>query len=102
MCEIMGSEPLDSEMPCEREDLADETQFIFALYDKLPARWEGFSGQYLGKELGLLKDLFEVYNLQEYQKLYAWEIIPIIDSIIASDIAQKIKSKSKSKGSGDS
>jgi hypothetical protein len=54
MCEMMNSEPLESEIPVSREDLTLETQEVFSIYDKLPARWEGMSGTYLGKDLSLL------------------------------------------------
>ena len=98
MCEMMGSEPLEEEIPCSREDLTLDTQLIFNIYDKLPAKWEGFSGQYLGKDLLLLDTLFKHYKLEEYEESYAWDIIPIIDSFVAEDIARKIKSKTKVAG----
>jgi hypothetical protein len=95
MCEMLGNEPLEEEIPYSREDLTLETQTIFEIYDLLPAKWEGFSGQYLGKELILLDKLFEVFDLENYEQKYAWKIIPIIDSIIAEDISKKIKAKTK-------
>lgn len=98
MCEMMGSEPVEEEMPYDREDLTLDTQLIFTIYDKLPAKWEGFSGQYLGKDLLLLDTLFKHYKLEKYEKNYAWDVIPIIDSFVAEDIAKKIKSKTKVSG----
>jgi len=98
MCEMLNSEPLEEEIPYERGDLTYDTQLIFNLYDKLPAKWEGFSGQYLGKDLTLLDSLFKIYKLEKYEIYYAWDIIPIIDSIVAEDIAKKIKSKTKNSG----
>ena len=97
MCEMMGSEPIEEEIPWEREDLTLETQIIFSIYDKLPARWEGFSGQYLGKDLALLVTLFEHYGLEKHERGYAWDIIPVIDNFVAQDVARKVKSKSKVK-----
>ena len=95
MCELLGSQPIDSEMPTQRNDLTEETQMVFYLYDKLPAKWEGFSGQYLGKDLILLPILFKEFKTQKYIRRYAWEIIPIIDAYVSEDIAKKIKSKTK-------
>lgn len=91
----MGSEPVEEEMPVGREDLTLDSQMVFSIYDKLPARWEGFSGQYLGKELSLLDSLFDHYKLDKYERNYAWDIIPIIDSFVAEDIAKKMKAKTK-------
>jgi hypothetical protein len=90
---MLGSEPVDSEIPLEREDLTEETQLVFYLYDKLPAKWEGFSGQYMGKDLTLLPILCEEFNIDKSTRKYAWDMIPIIDSFVAEDVARKIKSK---------
>lgn len=95
MCEMLGSEPIDEEIPIQRYDLTEETQAVFNLYDKLPSNWEGFSGNYMGKDLVLLPVLFKEYEVEKYLRRYAWDIIPIIDNYVAEDVAKKIKSKSK-------
>lgn len=92
---MLGTEPVEEEVPITREDLGWETQFVFYIYDKLPAKWEGFSGQYMGKELLLLPVLFDQYEVEDYIRKYAWDIIPVIDSFVAEDVAKKIKSKTK-------
>lgn len=91
----MGSEPVEEEIPYERDDLTLDTQLILSIYDKLPSKWEGFSGTYMGKDLTLLEILANHYELEKYELNYAWDIIPIIDSFVAEDIAKKIKAKSK-------
>lgn len=95
MCEMLGSEPVEEEIPCTREDLAVETQMVLNLYDKLQANWEGMSGQYLGKNLMLLPTLFDEFEFDVSMRKYAWFIIPIMDAYVAEDIAKKIKAKSK-------
>ena len=94
---MMGTAPQEEEIPYEREDLTLETQIIFSIYDKLPAKWEGFSGQYLGKELNLLPILAEQYKLSKNELAFAWEIIPVIDSFVAEDISKKMKAKTNIK-----
>jgi hypothetical protein len=96
MCELLGSEPVESEIPIDREDLNIDTQLALHVYDKLPANWEGFSGQYMGKDLSLIPILVKQYKYDETLINYVWEIIPIIDNIVSKDIAQKQKSRSKS------
>ena len=96
MCEILGSDPVPSEIPYTREDLSLDTQIVFNIYDKLPAKWDGFSGQYMGKDLSLLPILTKKLEVDIVN--YVWDIIPIIDSFVAEDIAKKIKSKTKLKG----
>ena len=95
MCQMLGSEPDPDEVPYSREDLTFDTQQVFELYDLLPAKWEGFSGHYMGKELMLLPTLFESFNIDKSVQLYSWKIIPIIDNFVAEDIAKKIKAKTK-------
>jgi len=95
MCEMLNSEPDENEIPIGREDLFEETQIVFNLYDILPAKWDGFSGQYMGKDLILLPKLFKEFKIPKYIRKYAWMIITVIDSIVAEDISNKIKSKPK-------
>jgi len=95
---MLNSEPVEEEIPIDRDDLALETQMVFDLYDKLPDKWEGFSGQYLGKDLMLLPTLFSEYGIDNSIKKYAWSIIPLIDSFVAQDVAEKIKRKTKTAG----
>lgn len=100
MCRMLKTEPKEEEIPVDRSDLFEDTQLIFSLYDKLPMKWDGFSGQYLGKDVGLLPVLFKEFNIPKCIRLYCWDIIPIIDNFVAEDIAKKIKAKSKEKLSG--
>jgi hypothetical protein len=97
MCELLGSEPVEEEIPITREDLNIDTQLVLSIYDKLQANWEGMSGQYLGKDLSLIPTLIKHYKFNKSLEYYTWEIIPIIDNFVAQDIAQKIKSRQKSK-----
>lgn len=92
---MLNSTPKEEEIPVGREDLSYETQMVFFLYDKLPSKWEGFSGTYLGKELTILPLLLEEYKYEASLRRYCWDIIPIIDNFVAEDIAKKLKVKTK-------
>ena len=98
MCKMLGSEPNEEEMPIEREDLTLETQEVFNIFDYLPARWDSFSGMYLGKDLSILPIICEQFEVPKYIQKYCWLVIPIIDNVIAEDIAQKIKRKTQKHG----
>lgn len=97
MCELLGTQPVESEIPISREDLNIDTQLVFSLYDKLQSNWEGMSGHYLGKDLSLLPVLLDHYKFDKTLINYVWDIIPIIDNIVANDIANKIKQRSKTR-----
>lgn len=92
---MLGSTPNEEEIPVSREDLSWETQMIFFLYDKLPNKWEGFSGSYLGKDLSILPILYKEFEYDSNLRRYGWEIIPIIDRFVSEDVSRKLKSKSK-------
>jgi len=94
----MGNPILEEDMPIERQDLSEETQIVFGIYDFLPSRWEGMSGTYMGKDLTLLPTLLEGWDSSIQQ--YAWSIIQVIDYYVAEDISRKQKAASKSKKSG--
>lgn len=96
---MMGSEPLEEEIPLERTDLLMDTQLAFSVYDKLQSNWEGFSGSYLGKDLSILPSLMEDYQIPLESRKYIWEVIPVIDHYVGKDIARKIK---QGKNSGNS
>ena len=90
---MMGRETLEEEIPVSREDLFEETQMVFNIYDILSSKWEGMSGHYMGKDLVLLPILFKEYKTPKFIRKYAWHIIPIIDSFVADDIARQIKNR---------
>ena len=95
MCRLLNTEPDPEQLPVEREDLSLETQEVFHLYDKLQAKWEGYTGQYLGKDMTLLPVLFDEFEVDKATRLYCWEVIPVIDMYIAEDVADKIKAQAK-------
>jgi hypothetical protein len=95
MCELLNTTPKEEEIPIDRGDLNVDTQLVFLIYDKLQANWEGMSGHYLGKDLSLIPVLLEHYNFDKTLSNYTWEIIPIIDNIVAKDISEQIKRRSK-------
>lgn len=101
MCELLGTKPEEDQIPVGREDLNPDTQSALFIYDKLQANWEGFSGQYLGKDLSLIPYLVKFYKIDRSLEGYIWEIIPIIDNIVAKDISEQVKRKSKSKHSNE-
>ena len=51
MCEMMGSEPVESEIPVEFDDFPLEVQQAFNAYRMLRDEWDTMNGNYLGKSL---------------------------------------------------
>jgi len=93
MCEAMGSEPIDSEIPVSIASLPEDLQLAFVLYYKIPDRWDGMSGTYLGKDLGCFKaiaDIMEIDNIK-----VSLDLILLIDSVRSEILAEKQKNKTK-------
>lgn len=49
MCEMLGTEPVEEEIPLEPMDFPLIVQAAFSVYTQLQDEWEPMSGQYLGK-----------------------------------------------------
>lgn len=79
MCEMMGTEPVDSEIPVELDDFPDEVQTAFQIYQVLQDHWEGMSGTYMGKNLTGLGDIFDVYEVEKCDRKLVLELINLID-----------------------
>ena len=86
MCEMLGSEPLDFEIPVEYEDFPLEVQEALHIYNNLQDSWDYMGGNYIGKNLSNFKDILEIYNVEkvDYQSIY--ELILNIDNIRAKQI----------------
>jgi hypothetical protein len=93
MCEMMGSEPVDSEIPIEIEDFPELVIQCFLIYRMLPDIWDTMNGNYLGKDYNLIFNLFKLYGLDESEHLPAINFLQEMDTCRSKVIAEKIKVK---------
>jgi hypothetical protein len=77
MCEALGSEPLESEVPVEYDDLAIEVQEALLIYSKLRDEWDGMNGVYLGKSHNGLMDILDIHGIEDKKTVF--ELILVID-----------------------
>ena len=92
MCETLGSSPVESEIPVEFSDFPDEVQLALSIYRVLRDEWEYMNGNYLGKNLNGIFELFTVYEIEQKDKRYYLELIHIIDSVRIDEIRKTNKS----------
>ena len=80
MCEALGSEPIEEETPVEVADFPPEVQLVIMMYNKLRDEWDYMGGNYIGKSLVGLRDIFDMFEIpiQDRKLLLGW--ISIIDS----------------------
>jgi hypothetical protein len=86
MCEMLGNQPLDSEIPIEYDDFPIEVQEAIKIYNNLQDNWDYMGGNYIGKNLTGFKDILSIFEVcpEDYRAVY--ELIMRIDSIRAKSI----------------
>ncbi len=91
MCEELGNEPLESEIPVDFEDFPLEVQQAFNAYKMLRDEWDTMSGSYLGKSLIGVKDILEATEIDVSEHKLVIMLIRIIDNVRSEEINNKKK-----------
>lgn len=91
MCEALGNEPLESEIPVDFEDFPLEVQQAFNAYKMLRDEWDTMSGSYLGKSLIGIKDILEATEIDVSEHKLVIMLIRIIDNVRSEEINNKKK-----------
>jgi hypothetical protein len=80
MCEMLGSEPVESEVPVDFEDFYIDVQEALGIYQKLKDEWDTMNGVYLGKSYAGILDIFTILEVpvEDHKTLYT--LIGIIDT----------------------
>jgi hypothetical protein len=98
MCDFMGSEPKEDEIPVDFEDLPNVVQQALEIYGYLPDRWEGMSATFMGKDYSIVFELFTTYEIEHnVEKRLLLRIMSVIDSIRSKIIQGKQSVKKSSK-----
>lgn len=90
MCEQLGSEPIESEVPISLEDLPEEAQKAWEIYSYLSDRVDTFSGTYFGKSLDTLESLLNLFDVNENKRLYL-SLVTLFDRFETEQIRNKPK-----------
>ena len=86
MCESLGSEPLDSEIPIEYDDFPLEVQEAIRIYNNLQDNWDYMGGNYIGKNLNGFKDILSIFEVDPEDHRAVYELIMRIDRIRSKSI----------------
>ena len=70
MCEQMGWEPNEDEMPKDPSHLSYNVQSALILYNALPDIWEGMSGTWMGKDYSGLMDIMNIYEIDNKKEAF--------------------------------
>ena len=100
MCEQMGWEVDESQIPKDASDLGYEAQQALLLFNALPDLVEGMNGIWLGKNYSGLFDIMDMYDIVNKREVF--ELLKICEEQLGKYYTQKRKeqdqlSKAKSK-----
>ena len=93
MCEMLGNEPVESEVPVEFEDFTIEVQQAFNIYRMLRDEWDTMNGNYLGKSLIGIKDVLEATEIEPSEQKFIIMLIRMIDNVRSDEINNKKKTE---------
>lgn len=89
MCEQMGWEPKEEEMPLDPSSLSYECQQALVLLNALPDNWDGMNGVWLGKDYSGLGDIMAIYQIDNRREVF--ELLKVCESELSKYYAQKRK-----------
>jgi hypothetical protein len=92
MCEMLGSEPVESEIPVEFDDFPIEVQQAFSAYRMLRDEWDTIGGNYLGKSLIGVKDVLEATEVEPDEQKFIVMLIRMVDEVRSAEI-NKLKNQ---------
>ena len=93
MCQMLGSEPSEEEIPVEFDDFPLEVQEAYLIYNIISDSWDTMSGTYLGKNMVGVKDIMEIYGIEDAR--LTLQLINSIDSIRRTIINNKRATKNQ-------
>jgi hypothetical protein len=86
MCEALGTEPVEEQIPIEFEDFPLEVQQAFNAYRMLRDEWDTMSGTYLGKSLIGIKDVLEATEIDLSEHKFIIMLIRMIDAVRSEEV----------------
>lgn len=81
MCEVLGSTPVEEEIPFEFEDFPLGVQLAFIVYQNLQDNWEPVSGQYLGKIRQNFVQVLDLLGIGTEDHKEIFTLVNLIDSV---------------------
>ncbi len=86
MCEMMGNDPIEDQIPVELEDLPAEVQTALEIYSILQDQVDSIAGKYEGKNLSNIQQIFDIWEIPKVEHKLMLNLLLIIDSIRASKV----------------
>ena len=96
MCEMLGAEPEEDEIPLSLNELSFQSQLALEVYSYLTESW--VQTAYLGKNLNGITELFDVLDIQgRHQRLLIIKFIKVIDAHVSKKISERTEQELRRK-----
>lgn len=89
MCELLGNEPVEEDIPVEFDDFPLEVQQAFGVYRMLRDEWDTMNGVYLGKSLIGIKDILEAVEIDHTEHKFIIMLVRLIDEVRSGEVNKK-------------
>jgi len=91
MCEQMGWEPKEEELPQDGSNLSLECQQALTVLISLPDIWEGMNGTWLGKDYSGLGTIMDIYEIDDRRAVFT--LLKEAESLLGKYYTQQSKSR---------
>ena len=91
MCEQMGWEIDEKQLPKDPSTLSINCQQALILLNVLPDRWDGMSGSWFGKDYAGLEAIMNIYEVEERRAVF--DLLKIGEDELGKFYAQKQKER---------
>lgn len=75
MCEQMGWEPNEDEMPKDPSSLPVQVQNALIIFNVLPDKIEGMSGTWLGKDFSPIEAIMNIYDIDDRREVLEYILL---------------------------
>jgi hypothetical protein len=89
MCEQMGWEPSEEEMPIDPSFLDINAQYALLLLNALPDNWDSMGGAWLGKDYSGLSAIMDIYSIEDKREVF--ELLKVAEDELGKHYRQKQK-----------
>lgn len=96
MCEMLGNEPIEEDIPIELSDFPNIVQQLLLIYNILPDIWDTMGGEFIGKDYNILFDLFKLYEFDSEEQLLGIRFLQQMDRTKSKIVLDRLKAKRKS------
>lgn len=96
MCEALGTEPVESEIPVSTEDFPHEIQEILEIYRYLKDEWDPVGGNYLGKSFTGMLEIFNLFQVPAEDRILYVSLLYTIDAVRAEEMRKQKPGNSNS------